>query len=78
MTGKVDTRMAAREEDLFVSICTEDINLETLRSVVVLAVEIAREGREGRKVGTMFVVSDAEEVLTLQMPDPRSLVASSR
>ena len=26
-------------------------------------VEIAREGREGRKIGTMFVVSDTEEVL---------------
>jgi DNA integrity scanning protein DisA with diadenylate cyclase activity len=29
----------------------------------MLAVEIAREGREGRKVGTLFVASDADEVL---------------
>jgi DNA integrity scanning protein DisA with diadenylate cyclase activity len=34
-----------------------------LESVVALAAEIAREGREGRKVGTLFVVSDSAEVL---------------
>ena len=28
-----------------------------------MAVEIAREGREGRKIGTMFVVSDERETL---------------
>jgi len=36
---------------------------DTLKEVIVLAVEIAREGREGRRIGTMFVVSDSEEVL---------------
>lgn len=52
-------------EDLFCEICSEQrgVNLETLKQVIILAVEIAREGREGRKIGTMFVVSDAEEVL---------------
>jgi len=39
------------------------INLRTLEEVIVLAIEIAREGREGRKVGTLFVVSDADSVL---------------
>ena len=39
------------------------INLTTLEQVIMLAVEIAREGREGRKIGTMFVIGDAEEVL---------------
>jgi DNA integrity scanning protein DisA with diadenylate cyclase activity len=39
------------------------VNRHTLESVILLAVEIAREGREGRKTGTMFVVSDVEEVL---------------
>jgi DNA integrity scanning protein DisA with diadenylate cyclase activity len=55
------------ETDLLGDICTPErgINLETLRHVVTLAVEIAREGREGRKVGTMFVVSDADRVLAL-------------
>ncbi|MEJ2255090.1 MAG: diadenylate cyclase [Nitrospirota bacterium] len=36
---------------------------DTLKQVVILAVEIAREGREGRKIGTMFVVFDQERVL---------------
>ena len=51
-------------------ICTEErhINLNTLQQVILLAVEIAREGREGRKIGTMFVVSDAEKVLRRSKP----------
>jgi len=40
------------------------VTTETLERVVVLSVEIAREGREGHKVGTMFVVGDAEETLS--------------
>lgn len=46
-------------------VCNEQrgINIETLEDVIVLAVEIAREGREGRKIGTLFVVSDSEKVL---------------
>jgi DNA integrity scanning protein DisA with diadenylate cyclase activity len=53
------------QSDLFQDIFTDDrdVNLETLEQVVFLAVEIAREGREGRKIGTMFVVSDTEETL---------------
>ncbi|MGD8258822.1 MAG: hypothetical protein PVG44_17930 [Desulfobacterales bacterium] len=35
--------------------------MNTLESVIVLAVEIAREGREGNKVGTMFIVSDSDQ-----------------
>lgn len=52
-------------QGLFRDIFTErrGINLKTLEQVILLAVEIAREGREGRKIGTMFVVSDAEETL---------------
>lgn len=51
--------------ELLRNILTErrGINIHTLEEVIVLAVEIAREGREGRKVGTMFVVSDSDEVL---------------
>ena len=33
-----------------------------------LAVEIAREGREGRKIGTLFAVGDHEEVLARSRP----------
>jgi diadenylate cyclase len=35
----------------------------TLEEVVNLAVELAREGREGRKIGTLFVIGDVESVL---------------
>ncbi len=53
--------------DLFCDICTQKrgINHYTLESVILLAVDIAREGREGRKIGTMFVVSDHEHVMKL-------------
>jgi DNA integrity scanning protein DisA with diadenylate cyclase activity len=44
------------------------VNNRTLRRVVNLAVEIAREGREGRKIGTLFVVGDSEAVLEHSRP----------
>ena len=40
----------------------------TLEEVLQLAVEIAREGREGRKIGTLFVVGDVEEALRRSRP----------
>jgi diadenylate cyclase len=39
------------------------VPLETLRQVVDLAVEIGREGREGKPVGTLFVVGNHRKVL---------------
>jgi DNA integrity scanning protein DisA with diadenylate cyclase activity len=42
--------------------CTE-ARRRTLEEVVQLAVEIAREGREGRKIGTLFVIGDVDNVL---------------
>lgn len=39
------------------------INLDTLAKVILLALEIAREGREGRKIGTMFIVADSDRVM---------------
>lgn len=41
------------------------VPLETLRSVVDLAVEIGREGREGKPVGTLFVVGDHRKVMKM-------------
>lgn len=41
------------------------VPLETLRIVVDLAVEIGREGREGRRVGALFVVGHHRKVLSL-------------
>ena len=39
------------------------VPLDTLKIVVDLAVEIGREGREGKPVGTLFVVGDARKAL---------------
>ena len=44
------------------------VPLETLKVVVDLAVEIGREGREGKPVGTMFVVGDHRKVLEHSYP----------
>jgi DNA integrity scanning protein DisA with diadenylate cyclase activity len=49
------------------------VPLETLRIVVDLAVEIGREGREGKPVGTLIVVGDHLKVMKLsheQVHDP--------
>jgi diadenylate cyclase len=37
---------------------------EVLESLLELAVEIAREGREGRRIGTLFMLGDEQAVLT--------------
>ncbi|MCI0685057.1 MAG: diadenylate cyclase [Gemmataceae bacterium] len=44
------------------------VPLESLRAVVDVATEIGREGREGKPVGTMFVVGDTKRVLTMCRP----------
>jgi DNA integrity scanning protein DisA with diadenylate cyclase activity len=49
------------------------VPLETLRRVVELAIEIGREGREGKRVGTIFVVGHHRRVMELsheQVHDP--------
>lgn len=49
------------------------VPLETLRSVVDLACEIGRDGREGKSVGTLFVVGQHRKVMALsqeQVHDP--------
>jgi DNA integrity scanning protein DisA with diadenylate cyclase activity len=47
--------------------CSEE-RRATLENVVELAVEVAREGREGRKIGTLFVVGDTDAVLLRSRP----------
>ncbi len=44
------------------------VPLDTLKTVVDMAVEIGREGREGKPVGTLFVVGDARKVLSSSHP----------
>jgi diadenylate cyclase len=40
-----------------------DFDPEIVESLIELAVEIAREGREGRKIGTLFTLGDEQAVL---------------
>jgi DNA integrity scanning protein DisA with diadenylate cyclase activity len=51
--------------DNFDHTCTPErgIDRDTLQCIVSLAVEIAREGREGRKIGTIFVLGDVHAVM---------------
>jgi diadenylate cyclase len=44
------------------------VPLETLRAVVDVATEIGSEGREGKPVGTLFVVGDTKKVLSMSRP----------
>jgi diadenylate cyclase len=55
---------------LFGDICSEkrEVNTDVLEQTVSLAVEIAREGREGRKIGTLFVVGDSGSVIERSKP----------
>lgn len=46
----------------------ERCDADVLEHTIQLAVEIAREGREGRKIGTLFVVADEKEVLKRSRP----------
>jgi diadenylate cyclase len=41
---------------------------EVYKPIIELAVEIAREGREGRRIGTLFTIGDAEQVLAHSRP----------
>jgi DNA integrity scanning protein DisA with diadenylate cyclase activity len=47
--------------------CTEK-KRQILEELIELAVELAREGREGRKVGTLFVFGDHDQVLDRSRP----------
>ncbi|MCL2622065.1 MAG: DNA integrity scanning protein DisA nucleotide-binding domain protein [Planctomycetaceae bacterium] len=44
------------------------VPLKTLKTVVDLALEIGREGREGKSVGTLFVIGDTRNVLMQSKP----------
>ena len=51
--------------NIFKRICISERNVspKVLQSVLELSVELALEGREGRKIGTLFTVGDEEHVL---------------
>lgn len=62
--------MIVSKANLYEEICSErrEVNTRVLKQVVSLAVEIAREGREGRKIGTLLVVGDSGEVMRRSKP----------
>ncbi len=45
-----------------------DVKPEVLERVIAVATELAVEGREGRPVGSLFVVGDTAKVITLTKP----------
>ena len=68
--GTVDSVSLLRLEEHLGQLTSRDLRnletkvpLETLKLVVDLAVEIGREGREGKPVGTLFVVGDTRKVI---------------
>lgn len=58
------------EQRLLKELCSEKrgVDRAVLEQVIALAVEIAREGREGRKIGTLFVVGDSAAVMAKSRP----------
>lgn len=44
------------------------VPIDVLKSVVDLAVEIGHEGREGKRIGSLFVVGDTKKVLAMSKP----------
>lgn len=71
MDANLDKRHALVEQ-LFGPVCDRvhctSQKRQVLEELIELAVELAREGREGRKVGTLFVFGDHEEVLARSRP----------
>jgi diadenylate cyclase len=68
--GTIDSVSLLRLEEHLGQLTARDLRnletkvpLETLKLVVDLAVEIGREGREGKPVGTLFIVGDTRKVM---------------
>src|SRR5262249_51017829 len=62
--GEHRERLTARD----VRALETSVPCETLKAVVDVAVEIGREGREGKPVGTLIVVGDARRVMARTRP----------
>jgi DNA integrity scanning protein DisA with diadenylate cyclase activity len=61
MSGPTAEPLTAALDDIALDAATAPVSV--LRSVTELAIEIAREGREGRRVGTLFTAGAEDEVL---------------
>ena len=73
--GKMDSLSFIRLDEHLRRLTVRDLRqletkvpLDTLKAVLDLAVEIGREGRESKNVGTMFVVGDSRKVMTYSQP----------
>ena len=73
--GKLDTISHIRLGEHLGRLTSRDLQkletsvpLETLKAVIDLAVDIGREGREGKPVGTLLVIGDTRKVLTFCHP----------
>ncbi|MCA9269959.1 MAG: DNA integrity scanning protein DisA nucleotide-binding domain protein [Planctomycetales bacterium] len=73
--GKMDSISYIRLDEHLRRLTVRDLRqletkvpLDTLKAVLDLAVEIGREGREGKPVGTMFVVGDSRRVVGYSKP----------
>jgi DNA integrity scanning protein DisA with diadenylate cyclase activity len=55
---------------MFETICAQirRCDREILEPTIELAIEIAREGREGHRIGTLFTLGDADQVLAHSRP----------
>jgi len=60
----------SRSVTMFKPICAQlrHCQKEHLEPLIELAIEIAREGREGRRIGTLFTFGDADAVLARSRP----------
>jgi diadenylate cyclase len=63
-------RSTSQSRGMFKAICqrVRRCNKRNLEPTIELAVEIAREGREGRRIGTLFTFGDADGVLARSRP----------
>jgi len=65
-----DTDAPAGSPSIFESICARVAwcRQDVLDATLELAIEIAREGREGRRVGTLFTLGQADAVIARSRP----------
>jgi len=61
--GAITSESRRREILKSISSLAECRNFETIAETLELSIEIAREGREGRKIGTLFVIGDVKNVI---------------
>jgi len=65
MGQELKSNFLSRRKEILESVIRDShlINIDTIIEALELGIEIAREGREGKKIGTLFVIGDEENVL---------------